>query len=48
MTDQIKYAESKIEFYKQAMLDADESMQDYYYQKALGWIRHRADLANKN
>jgi len=47
MTDSIKYAQTQVDKFKEAMADCHESMSDFYYQKALDWERHLADLKHK-
>lgn len=44
MKEQIKYAKSKVEFFKDAFYKTDDI---YYYNQAVNWINHIADLKNK-
>ena len=43
MAEQIKYAETKVEFFKDAFAETGDQ---YYYEQANNWNNHRADLNN--
>lgn len=43
---QIRHAESKRDFYLQAMCEGDKSMEDYYFEQVNNWNLHIADLKN--
>ena len=48
MTNQIKYAQSQVDKFKTAMADCHESMDEFYYQKAIDWELHLADLKQQD
>ena len=48
MIDSIKYAQQQVDKYKGMMADCHESMSNFYYQKALDWERHLADLKKED
>jgi len=48
MKEQIKHAESKVEFFKEQLLNCHESMSHFYFEKAKSWEAHRADLVRKH
>jgi hypothetical protein len=43
MAEQIKHAETKVEFFKDAFAETGDK---YYYEQANNWINHIADLKN--
>ena len=44
---QIKHAESKRDFYLNAMTKGDKSMEDFYFEQVNNWNLHIADLKNE-